>query len=222
MHVDKRHFSAILRHPGIFTPLWLTLLLLGGCSTMITTNPPQTANEQFLLSQSTSEAISKLSTANLRGRTVFLNTQYLDMAYPNPDLPMPQFLIADLRAHLLAHGVRLVSNQAQAQIILEVRCGAQSVNQQNLMFGIPALAFGSYTTGTATGFSIPVAFPQIAFLQNVRQSGYTSIAYVAYWQKTGEIVASSGPYVGRTYRSDWWIFGFGPQTSGNIPPAQKQ
>ena len=38
---------------------------------------------------------------------------------------------------------------------------------------------------------------------------------------SGELVDSSGPFVGRTLREDWWILGFGPRTIGDIPPAQR-
>jgi hypothetical protein len=37
---------------------------------------------------------------------------------------------------------------------------------------------------------------------------------------TGEVIASSGPFVGKTYREDLWILGAGPRTTGNIPPAK--
>ncbi len=193
---------------------------MNGCATVFTSTPPQSANEQFLLSQAASKAIHKLSAANLRGRTVFVSTQYLDTGnLGTTTLTMPQFLIGDLRAHLLAHGARLVNNPQAAQITLEVRCGALSLNQQQLLIGIPAIAFGNYSANS--NFNLPIVLPQIALLQNIKQHGYADIGYVAYWTKTGEIAASSGPYVGRTYRSDWWILGFGPQTSGDIPPVFK-
>jgi hypothetical protein len=31
------------------------------------------------------------------------------------------------------------------------------------------------------------------------------------------VVHESGPFIGRTTRDDWWVFGFGPRTVGNIP-----
>jgi len=46
------------------------------------------------------------------------------------------------------------------------------------------------------------------------------VAYIAYWADSGEVVAASGPFVGRTIRDDYWFFGYGPRTIGNIPPAQ--
>ena len=61
----------------------------------------------------------------------------------------------------------------------------------------------------------------MAIVKNTKQQGFAGIAYVAYWADTGEVVSSSGPFIGRTIRDDWWILGAGPKTSGNIPPAEK-
>jgi hypothetical protein len=65
-----------------------------------------------------------------------------------------------------------------------------------------------------------VATPELAIVKTTRQKGYASIAYIAYWADTGEVIASSGPFVGRTYREDLWIFGAGPRTTGNIAPTK--
>jgi hypothetical protein len=194
--------------------LLCALLCSAGCSSLRITQPPETADEQFLLSQAATEAVTNLSVANLRDRLV-----YVSLRFVNPNMPEAKYLEADLRAHLLKGGVRLTNNRLRADIVMEVRCGALGINQESLLIGIPAIAFGAYNSGSS--FNLPVVLPQISLLQNTKQQGYASVAYVAYWKKTGEIIASSGPFVGRTYRSDWWIFGFGPETSGNIPPAQQ-
>lgn len=189
------------------------LCFSGGCASLRVTQPPETADEQFLLSQAASEAVGKISVANLRDRLVYVSFRYIDL-----NIPEQKFLEADLRSHLLKGGVRLADNRKKAQIVLELRCGALGINQYDLLIGIPQFYAGNVTASNNT-YGIPLLIPQIAFFKNTKQQGYASVAYVAYWRKTGEIVASSGPFVGSTYRSDWWIFGFGPETSGNIPPA---
>ncbi len=192
-----------------------TLLMSGGCATLRVTQPPETADEQFLLTGAATLAISKISVANLRDRIVYVSFRFINVGTPGHN-----FLEADVRSHLLKGGVRLTNNRQKAQIVMEVRCGALGINQENSLIGIPAIAFGNYSSGTS--FSLPVVLPQISILQNTTQQGYASVAYVAYWRNSGEIVASSGPFVGRTYRHDWWFLGFGPETSGDIPPALRQ
>ena len=167
-----------------------TLLMSGGCSTLRVTQPPETADEQFLLSRAASLAISKISVANLRDRLVYVSVHFV-----NAGIPGHNYLEADLRSHLLKSGVRLTNTRVKAQIVMEVRCGALGINQENSLIGIPAIAFGNYSSGSS--FSLPVVLPQISILQNTTQKGYASVAYVAYWRSSGEIVASSGPFVGR-------------------------
>ena len=210
-----RHWKKHVYRPATLALLIGCTLFCGACTTLRVTDPPETADEQYLLSDAAAKSIARLTVTNLRDRRVFVDSQYLD-----PSIAQQKFLIADLRAHLLAGGVRLVSSRSKAQIVLEVRCAALGINNQSLLVGIPPV-YATTTTPTSGLGYIPVLIPEIALFKNIRQKGYASVAYVAYWRKTGDIVASSGPFVGRTYRSDWWIFGFGPQTSGNIPPTQK-
>ena len=211
MRIEFRKYYA--RAGGAF--LLCLLLAAGGCATLRVTQPPETADEQFLLSEAASLAISKISVANLRDRRVYVSIRFV-----NAGLPGHNYLEADLRSHLLKSGVRLTNTRVKAQIVMEVRCGALGINQANSFIGIPAIAFGGYNAGS--NFDLPVALPQISILQNTTQKGYVSLGYVAYWKKTGEIVASSGPFIGKTYRHDWWFLGFGPETSGNIPPALRR
>ena len=58
-------------------------------------------------------------------------------------------------------------------------------------------------------------------MKNTKQLGFASVAFVAYWADSGELLTTSGPHLGRTQRVDWWIFGWGPNTTGDIPPARR-
>ena len=87
---------------------------------------------------------------------------------------------------------------------------------EQFLLGIPALYLPQATSST-----VPIATPELAIIKSTKQRGYASVAYVAYWADTGEVVAHSGPFIGRTTREDWWILGTGPRTVGDIPPAEK-
>lgn len=195
--------------------LWIVVLMAAGCASVRVTEPPRTATEQFLLNKATVKAIEKLSTAALRDRKVFVDTAYLAQSSPEN-----AFLTAELRARLLADGVRLMPEKKDAQIILEVRSGALGIDRQDFLVGIPSI----YLPGTIQSASgAPVAAtPEIAIVKSNKQFGYTSVSYVAYWRDTGEIVARSGPGLGKTYREDSWILGFGPKTTGDIPTTSKE
>lgn len=197
---------------AIFLPL---VLLAGqGCATIRTTDPPRTATELFLLSGASSEAVAQLSADALRDRTVWVETRYLtDTHETSIEL---SFLIGDLRAKLLQSGVRLVEKREQAEVVMEVRSGGVSIDRLEFLLGIPA----SYFPGTSNG--VPLVVPEIAIVKTTRQNGFASVAFVAYVAKTGELIASSGPFVGRTNREDLWFLGTGPRTVGDIPPVERE
>ena len=107
----------------------------------------------------------------------------------------------------------MVYKREEAEIVLEVRSHGIGIDRADNLIGIPALTLP--TLGTSA-----VVTPELAIFKSIKQRGFASVAYVAFWQDTGEIVASSGPFVGKTYRDDYWILGYGPQTVGNVPTAQ--
>jgi len=199
--------------------IFITLLTAGGCSTLRTTDPPRTATEQFLLNQAAEASVGKLVTRALRDRLVFVDTTYL-IGEKNPFAGLDKypkeenlFVVGEIRSKLLESGARLTADRNTAQIVLEVRSLGIGIDRVDSLIGIPALA--------VPAGSVPLVTPELAIIKRLRQRGYASIAFVAYWRDTGEIAASSGPFLGKTDRDDFWIFGFGPRTLGNIPPAKE-
>ena len=202
-------------------------LLAGGCTTIRVTDPPAAADMQFLMTGAAEEAVRQLSVDALRDRTVFVDTSWL-IPTTSPTAPDPTleatftkqpslehlFLIGELRAKLLKSGVRLVANRSQAQVVLEVRSGALSVNRLEFLLGI-----SSTVLPTAAVAGVNVAVPEVSILKMTKQNGWASVAIVAYWKDSGELLAVSGPFIGHTRRQDIWIFGTGPRTVGTIPPA---
>lgn len=185
----------------------------GGCATIRVTDPAQTADEQFLMSVAAARAIDQISADALRDRPVYLDTAYFSATPKTTEA----YILGEFRAKLLSSGVRLVEDRKQARIILELRSQGTSINRMEYLLGLPALSAPTGTNGTQ-GF--PIALPELALYKQTTQSGYSSVAYIAYWADSGEVVASSGPFVGRTFREDFWLFGYNFRTLGNIPPAE--
>ena len=191
--------------------LLAALALLPACtSTIRTTDPARTATEQFLLSQAASLAVSQLTVEGLRGRRVFVDDQYFAASES-------KFVLGELRNRLFLGGVQLVPERDMAQVILEVRSGGVGIDRSDYLLGLPSLVLRAGEDGGDSTTSTPFATPELALLKNINQIGVASVAFIAYWADTGEVVATSGPFIGRTTRDDWWVFGFGPRTVGNIP-----
>ena len=207
----------------------------GGCATVRVTDPPRTATEQFLLSGSVQDAVAELSMDGLRDQLVFVDTTYLtgdpppsagagqiiDRTRPDQDM---LFLLGELRSRMLKEGIRLTGKRDDATVIVEVRTGGVGVDRYEFLLGVPAVAVstaaGTGGSGPAVG-GLPLATPELALLKSTRQLAFSSVAIVAYRNKGGELVSQSGPFVGRRYRADYWILGTGPNTVGDVPPAEK-
>lgn len=202
----------------------------GGCATIRVTDPPQTADEQFLLTQAADKAISQLSLDALRGRGVWVVSEYAfsttrpyESSFLTDEVRVPQFenayAIAAIRARLLQIGARLPPARDQSDVVLEVRTGALSINRIDFLLGLSAFAIPSTGGSNSNALSF-VSSQNLALFQNIKQQGYASIAVVAYWRNTGELLALSGPFIGRTFRYDYFILGYALPPVGNIPPTQ--
>jgi hypothetical protein len=200
----------------------LLILCAAGCATIRVTDPTRTATEQFLMSEATRKAVDQLSAQSLRDYRIFIDTSYLiTAAYPTPE---NLFLVAELRNKLLLGGVRLVPRREDSQIVLEVRSGGIGIDRLEYLLGIPSVYLSNLGANNVTNNSNStggLSTPELAIIKNTKQKGYSGVAFTAYWADTGELVANSGPFIGRTLREDWWFFGFGPRTVGDIPPAEK-
>jgi hypothetical protein len=184
-----------------------------GCATIRTTDPPRTATEQFLVNEAARRSIGQLSAEALRDRLVFVDSSYMiSSRYP---LEEQVFAVAELRSHLLEAGARLTNDRDAAAAIVEIRAVGIGIDRLESLLGIPSLVIQQ---GNAT--QAPIATPELALYKKTRQRGYASIAYVAWWRDTGELLTTSGPHVSRTFREDIWILGWGPRTVGNVPPAE--
>lgn len=189
------------------------LLALAGCATERVTNPDKTATEQFLLSKAVSEAVDPLSFDVLHGRRVYIDDRFFG-ALEKP------LALGEIRAKLLLSGVQVAPDAKEAEIIMEVRSAGIGIDRYDSIVGIPSIGAPSGSTSAVS--SVPVigfVTPELAIVKEIKQIGYASIAYVAYWSNTGEVVASSGPSLGRAWRDDWWVLNFGPRTLGTIAPV---
>jgi hypothetical protein len=199
---------------AIFVTAASVALHTGGCSSSVrVTDPDRSATEQFLISTAASKAVSQLGIEPLRGRMVYLETRYFAASDQ-------VFVIGELRARMLLGGVHLTTDRELAEIVMELRSGGVGVDRSDLFVGIPPLLLSTSVGGDNNDDTVPLATPEVSLVKNIDQRGVASVAYVAYWRDNGEIAATSGPYVGYARRKDWWYFGMGRGTVGDIPPTE--
>jgi hypothetical protein len=220
--LNMKENNTRFRHTRLLV-LLLSLLAAacaGGCATIRVTDPPRTATEQFLLTEAAAIAIDQLSTEGLRARRVYVDSAYLTQAWQTSQ--EHSFLLGELRSKLLMSAVQLVERREDAEIVLEVRSGGVGIDRLEYLIGIPAGTLAPFAAAGGTGAAPTVVTPELAIVKSTRQRGFATVAFVAYWADTGEMVHSSGPHLGRTSREDWWIFGYHARTTGNIPPTERE
>src|SRR5438105_3063919 len=132
--------------------LLLALLLLPSCTFYRTTDPPITADQQFLISEATIRAVDQLSAVALRDRVVFVDSTYLTPSTGSGQADTA-FLIAEVRARLLVSGVRLTDNKAKSQVVLELRSGGIGIDRQYYMVGLPSFALPGTSGPGGSGFA---------------------------------------------------------------------
>lgn len=196
---------------------WLLPLVIvaGGCSSTVrVSDPARTATEQFLLSTAATRAVDKISVDGLRGRKVFVDTQY----FAGSEQP---FVVGELRAKMFMTGVQIVPTREESDIVVEVRSGGVGIDRTGLLVGIPSVLIQAGNNDRDGETTVPLATPELALLKNIDQKGIASVAYIAYWRDSGEVITSSGPHVGWSQREDWSFLGLGQRVVGDIPPTDE-
>ena len=182
---------------------WLGLVLLlgsaAGCvNKQRMTEPIRSVGEQLLLSNSIDRALSELdleAIGRLKGFKVYLSTVYLQTLDQ-------EYLIGSLRDLLLSSGVLVVDDIAQAEMIVEIRSGANSLDSAAVTAGIAEdQALPNPVTGA------PIALPELAFFKKQNIVSLTKVALVAYHADSREHVFSSGAVLGGAYERHYQFLG---------------
>jgi len=184
-------------------PLSLALALLAGLASGCVnkqrmTEPAQSVGEQLLLSTAIDRALSELDTeaiGRLKGFKVYLSTAYLKALDQ-------EYLIGSLRDLLFSSGVLLVDDVSLAQMVVEVRSAAHSLDSAAVTAGIAEdQALPNPVTGA------PVALPELALFKKENNVSVTTVALVAYHADTREHIFSSGSLLGGAYDRHYQLLG---------------
>jgi len=114
-------------------------LALYGCSNGRLTEPPESATEQLLISTAVDHAVAALDVRLPPGTKAFVDPAYVDLA-PADHVRYPKYLLGGLRDQLLRGGVRLVEKREAADVVVEPRSGAQSIDHDSFLIGMPSFA----------------------------------------------------------------------------------
>lgn len=166
--------------------IFTAMVLCGGCTTQEETNPPRSATEQLLLSSAADRALTQANLNMFAGRTVYFDFTYFS-SYDQ------QYVEGAIRDAFSRAGALMAPDNKSADIIVEARAGAYSIDTNSSFFGIPSIPLP--IPGTAEE---PVT-PQVALYQKEAQVSYAKFALLAYANKTRAHIYSSGSLDGSSH-----------------------
>ena len=158
----------------------VAVLGLGGCTTLRETQPAHTATEQLLMSHAAEIAATRLAAALPERGAVFLDATRVKGDGSD-------YAVAAARAALVKRGLTLVGDAKDSDLTVELRMGALSIDQTDVVFGLPA----GYIPLPGTVQAFPI--PELSLYSNKLRRGVAEFAALAYETKTRRAVASIGP-----------------------------
>jgi hypothetical protein len=157
-------------HALIFAVL---LLAAGACTQMRESEPGRTATEQLLFSAAAERAADALAVRIPKGSKVFVDPGYIEGTDS-------KYLLATLRDRILSRGGNLVAAREAADLVIEPRLGANSVDRKATLFGIPSFPVPIPLAGNLN-------FPELALFKRDRQQGVIKLALTSYDARTGAL-----------------------------------
>jgi hypothetical protein len=184
--VDRRCLSAITR----WALLVVAAIFAASCTTQRVTEPPQTATEQLVVSAAVDHAVDNLRPAIAPGAKIFVDDRFVDMR--DDAAIVPKYAIGAVRELILRAGGRLVDDRKRADLVAELRTGAQSIDRRTFLVGIPAIPIPVPTTGILTT-------PELPLYRRDLQRGISTLALTIYGAKSGMLAAATGPVYGSSH-----------------------
>jgi len=187
---------------------FLALFALNGCSSIRETSPARTASEQLLISTAVDEAAGKLTFPAIQGTNIYVDAT-------NFDGVDAKYAVAAIREQFLKQGARLMPDRDKADIVVEIRAGALSSDENEFLIGIPDFTIPVPLTG-------PLSTPEIALFKRDEKRGIAKFTATAYKAATGEYIGSSDPQFGTSYQRQWTVlFLFRWRRDNIIPDDQR-
>jgi len=178
-------------------------LVLTGCHSLNVSEPKRTATEQLLLSTAADRGLEGVDLAPLRGKKVYLEEQYFK-CYDQ------EYILGAIREVISTNGAFLVRNIDDADIVVEPRSGGLGIDTRTSLFGIPAIPFPIPMVGT-------ISTPEVALYKSELHDSTGKFALLAYDNKTGGYVHSTGSLAGKAYFNYYKVLGFFNWRSTDIP-----
>jgi hypothetical protein len=181
---------------------------IAGCTTERVTEPARTATEQLLMSTAADRAAHKLALQLPSEAKVYIDAT-------NFDATDGKYALGSIKAELLRRGVRLVSDRKSADIVVEPRSGALSIDESTSIVGVPQFDIPIPAAGNLT-------FPEIALFKKEEKQGVAKFAAIGYNAKTGDLISAAAPDYGFSHKTQWVVALFISWNTNDLIPEDAE
>lgn len=184
------------------------LLASAGCTIERQSVPPRTATEQLLISTAVDRAVERLELEIPKGTKVLVdadNFEGIDEKYA----------IGAIRDKIARAGGHLVPTRGEADMVVEIRSGALSIDESRTLIGIPSVEVPVPTAEN-------IRLPEFALWKRHRQQGVAKLALTGYATDDGRLTAATGPIYGFSHRTDYVALLLITWTGENLVPPQEE
>jgi len=195
----------MMRSIGLMT-VALGGLFFCGCVQTRQSEPKRTAVEELLISRAADHALATADLGLLKDRKVFLEEKY----YESTD---KLYALGAVRDFMSLAGALLVDDKKDADLIVEARSGALSIDSGESLVGFPEMPVPIPFSGTFRS-------PEVPFYKADRQYSVAKLALFAYDAKTRKHVFSTGTLIGNSHHHYYKLLGLINWTSTELPEKQ--
>jgi hypothetical protein len=166
----------------------LLIAALGGCTSAQGPDASRApAEQQLAVTSAVDHAVDNLRPEIAPHSKVFVDSSYVDTE--DKGIVLPRYTIGAVRDLLLRSGANLVPERKKADLVAELRTGAQAVSRKDFLVGVPSFSIPIPMTG-------PLSTPEVALFKSDTRKGISKIALTLYNAKTGALVDSTGASYG--------------------------
>jgi hypothetical protein len=168
-------------------------LLLNGCTTVRSTSPARSAQEELAISTAADHAAKRLAEQVPQGLKIFVDAT--DFAAQDNE-----YGTATIEDQLLRRGDFLITDKTKADAIVTIRAGVLSTYERATLVGLPQVPIPFYPVGQF------LTFPELDLYKDAVVQGMAKFAASVYDQKSGKLIVSTDPAWGFSHQEDWVIF----------------
>jgi hypothetical protein len=184
-------------------------LSVTGCEINRETQPARTATEELIVSSAIDRMVDKLEVQVPKGTKIFVDGTYYDGLDS-------KYALGAIRDRLLRAGAYIVDDKKDAEMMVEARTGAESIDKSEFLVGIPQT---SVPVPLSTGV---ITIPEIALFKRGQMKGVAKAAITGYDAKTGELRLSTGSAYGYSHDTDWTLLIFISWSNDDLIPKEQR